>query len=355
LLIVVNMFLTGFDATTLNTLWVDKNLRLHGLLQAFSRTNRILNSIKTFGNIVCFRNLEKATNESIALFGDKEAGGIVLLKSYKEYYNGYETENGKVIKGYEELVAELLQKYPILPSPYGEGLGVRLGEQAQKDFIKLYGGILKIKNILSSFDEFAGNEILNERDVQDYHSMYINLYNEFRGKNKGDSENVNDDIVFEMELIKQVEINIDYILELIRKYHEGHLQDKEIVITISKAIDSSMELRNKKDLIVHFVASLTPATSVNDDWQKFVSQKQKEELNRIIADENLNKEETEKFVKNAFRDGFISETGTAITKLLPPLNPFAPNNQYASKKASVIERLKQFFERFFGIVNNENM
>ncbi len=347
LLIVVNMFLTGFDATTLNTLWVDKNLRLHGLLQAYSRTNRILNSIKTFGNIVCFRNLEKATNESIALFGDKEAGGVVLLKSYKEYYSGYETENGKEIKGYEELVAELLQKYPI-----GEQI---IGEQAQKEFIKLYGGILKVKNILSTFDEFAGNEILTERDVQDYHSMYINLYNEFRGKNKGDSENVNDDIVFEMELIKQVEINIDYILELIRKYHEGHLQDKEIVVTIGKAIDSSVELRNKKDLIEQFVASLTPEASVDDDWQKFVSEKQKEELHRIIADENLNKEETEKFVKNAFRDGFIPETGTAITKLLPPLNPFAPNNQYASKKASVIERLKQFFERFFGIVNNENM
>ena len=358
LLIVVNMFLTGFDATTLNTLWVDKNLRLHGLLQAYSRTNRILNSIKTFGNIVCFRNLEKATNESIALFGDKEAGGVVLLKSYSDYYNGYETEEGKKIKGYEELIAELLYKYPL------EGHSERseeslttngniiISEQAQKEFIKLYGGILKIKNILSAFDEFAGNEILTERDVQDYHSMYINLYNEFRGKNKGDSENVNDDIVFEMELIKQVEINIDYILELIRKYHEGHLQDKEIVITIGKAIDSSVELRNKKDLIVQFVSSLTPATNIDDDWQKFVSEKQKEELNRIIADENLKKEETEKFIQNAFRDGFIPETGMAITEILPPLNPFAPNNQYATKKQTVIEKLKQFLDRFFGVINN---
>jgi len=182
--------------------------------------------------------------------------------------------------------------------------------------------------------------------------MYINLYNEFRGKNKGDSENVNDDIVFEMELIKQVEINIDYILELIRKYHEGHLQDKEIVITIGKAIDASVELRNKKDLIVQFVNSLTPEASIDNDWQQFVSGKQKEELNRIIADENLNKEETEKFVKNAFRDGFIPETGTAITKLLPPLNPFAPDNQYSTKKTAIIEKLKQFFERFWGVINN---
>ena len=344
LLIVVNMFLTGFDATTLNTLWVDKNLRLHGLLQAYSRTNRILNTIKTFGNIVCFRNLEQATNESIALFGDKEAGGIVLLKAYSDYYCGYMTHDGKKVKGYEELIAELIQKYPI-----GEPI---IGEKAQKEFIKLYGSILKVKNILYSFDEFTGNEILSDRDVQDYHSMYINLYNEFRKIPKGDSENINDDIVFEMELIKQVEINIDYILELIRKYHASHLQDKEIVISISKAIDSSMELRNKKDLIERFINSLTPNTSVDDDWQKFVSERQKGELERIIADENLNREETEIFMKNAFKDGFILETGTAITKLLPPLDPFAPNKQYAIKKASVIERLKQFFERFFGIVNN---
>jgi type I restriction enzyme R subunit len=341
LLIVVNMFLTGFDATTLNTLWVDKNLRLHGLLQAYSRTNRILNSIKTFGNIVCFRNLEQATNESIALFGDKEAGGVVLLKSYNDYYYGYKDEKGKSVRGYEELIAELVQKYPVD--------GQISGEQAQKEFIKLYGGILKVRNILSSFDEFAGNGILTERDIQDYHSIYIDLYNEFRNKTKGDSENVNDDIVFEMELIKQVEINIDYILELIRKYHESHLQDKEIIVSIGKAIDSSMELRNKKDLIEQFIVSLTPATDVDDDWRKYVDEKKIEELNRIIADENLNKVETEVFMKNAFRDGFVSETGTAITKLLPPLDPFAPNNQYTEKKMTVIKKLKSFLNRFLGI------
>jgi type I restriction enzyme R subunit len=346
LLIVVNMFLTGFDATTLNTLWVDKNLRLHGLLQAYSRTNRILNSIKTYGNIVCFRNLEQATNESIALFGDKEAGGVVLLKSYNDYYYGYESEDGKKHKGYEELIASLLQKYPI-----GEQI---ISEKAQKEFIKLYGGILKVKNILSSFDEFAGNEILSEHDVQDYHSIYIDIYNEFRNRNRVDSENVNDDIVFEIELIKQVEINIDYILELIRKYHESHLQNKEIVVSIGKAIDSSIELRNKKDLIEQFIASLTPATNVDYDWRKYVDEKKIEELNRIIADENLNPKETETFVKNAFRDGFISETGTAITKLLPPLNPFAPDNQYTAKKQTVIEKLKSFLERFLGIASSIN-
>jgi len=244
LLIVVNMFLTGFDATTLNTLWVDKNLRLHGLLQAYSRTNRILNSVKTFGNIVCFRNLEKATNESIALFGDKEAGGIVLLKTFDEYYNGYKVGE-KTYPGYVSLITELSDKFPV-----GEQI---IGEQNQKAFIRLYGSILKAKNILTTFDEFAGREILSERDVQDYHSMYINLYHDFRNRNTGDAENVNDDIVFEMELIKQVEINIDYILELIRKYHEGHLKDKQIIISINKAIDSSVELRNKKDLIEKFI------------------------------------------------------------------------------------------------------
>jgi type I restriction enzyme R subunit len=347
LLIVVNMFLTGFDATTLNTLWVDKNLRLHGLLQAYSRTNRILNSIKTFGNIVCFRNLEQATNDSIALFGDKEAGGVVLLKSYSDYYYGYESEDGKKHCGYAALVATLIQKYPI-----GKQMA---SEQAQKEFIKLYGEILKVKNILSAFDEFAGSEILSERDVQDYHSVYIDLYSEFRKKGRRDSENVNDDIVFEMELIKQVEVNIGYILELVRKYHESRLQDKKIVESIGKTVDSSLELRNKKDLIEQFLELLTPEASVDDGWQKFVSEKQKEELNRIITEENLDKEETERFVKNAFRDGFITETGTAVARLLPPLDPFAPDNQYAAKKQAVIEKLKLFLDRFWGIASVEQL
>ena len=340
LLIVVNMFLTGFDATTLNTLWVDKNLRLHGLLQAYSRTNRILNTVKTFGNIVCFRNLEKATNESIALFGDKEAGGIVLLKTYDEYYNGYK-KGDKDIPGYADLVDDLQEKFPV-----GEQI---IGEQNQKEFIKLYSAILKVKNILSTFDEFSGNEILSERDVQDYHSMYINLYNDFRGKSKGDNENVNDDIVFEMELIKQVEINIDYILALIKKYHEGHLKDKEIVISISKAIDSSVELRNKKELIEQFIDSLTPSTNVDDDWHSFVDAKKVEELDQIINDENLDKEETYKFITNAFRDGYVQSTGTALSKVLPPVSRFTPTGDRTKKRESVLEKLSSFFNKFWDI------
>ncbi len=342
LLIVVNMFLTGFDATTLNTLWVDKNLRLHGLLQAYSRTNRILNSVKTFGNIVCFRNLEKATNESIALFGDKEAGGIVLLKTFDEYYNGY-NDGKKDIPGYVSLIDELITKYPV-----SEPI---IGEQNQKSFIKLYGAILKAKNILSAFDEFTGKEILSDRDVQDYHSMYINLYHEFRNKKTGNAENVNDDIVFEMELIKQIEINIDYIIELITKYHESHIKDKEIRISISKAIDSSVELRNKKDLIEKFIISLTPGSDVSDDWHNFIEEQKNEELNQIIQDENLDKDETYKFIKNAFRDGYVQTTGTSLAKILPPVSRFSPSGERSQKRETVIEKISAFFNRFWDISN----
>lgn len=340
LLIVVNMFLTGFDATTLNTLWVDKNLRMHGLLQAYSRTNRILNSVKSFGNIVCFRNLEDATNKSLALFGNKEARGIVLLKTYAEYYNGY-NDGKKDIPGYYELVHILLEKFPI-------GIHI-IGEESKKEFIKLYGNILKLLNILKSFDEFEGNEILSERDFQDYHSMYIELYNEFRNLGRGDSENVNDDIVFEMELIKQVEINIDYILMLIRKYRDSHLQDKEMAINISKAIDSSVDLRNKKELIEKFVASLTPASEVDDEWHAYVKQQKKAELDQIILEESLKELETYNFINNAFKNGEIQSAGTAFANILPPVSRFTPTGDRMRKKESVLEKLMAYFDRYFNI------
>ena len=340
ILIVVNMFLTGFDATTLNTLWVDKNLRLHGLLQAFSRTNRILNSVKTFGNIVCFRNLEKATNESIALFGDKEASGIVLLKAYNDYYYGYK-DGEKQIRGYESLVHELQERFPV-----GERI---LGEQNQKDFVRLYGAILRVRNILTTFDEFIGNEILTERDVQDYHSAYIDIYNDFRKSKEKEKENVNDDVVFEMELIKQVDINIDYILSLIKKYHEDHTKNKELLLDINKAIDSSVELRNKKDLINQFIASLDIHSVVNDDWQKFVEGKKVEELEQIISSENLDHDATYTFIKNAFRNGNVATTGTSITKILPPVSRFTPTGERTLKREGVLDKLTRFFERFFNI------
>ena len=278
LLIVVNMFLTGFDATTLNTLWVDKNLKMHGLIQAFSRTNRILNSVKTYGNIVCFRNLQKATDDAIALFGDREASGVVLLKGYDAYYDGYE-ENGKAIPGYRDLIDELSSDFPL-----GQPI---TGEQKQKDFIKLYGNILRLKNILSAFDQFAGNEILPERDFQDYQSVYLDLYQAYRPKTDGDKENINDDITFEIELIRQVEINIDYILMLVMKYHESNCKDKSILGSIDRAIDSSIQLRSKKALIHGFINTVNAATDVDRDWQSYVQQQKQQELEQIIAEEKL--------------------------------------------------------------------
>lgn len=340
LLIVVNMFLTGFDATTLNTLWVDKNLKQHGLIQAYSRTNRILNSVKTYGNIVCFRNLQDATNDAIALFGDKNATGIVLLKSYEDYYYGYEDDNGKKQIGYEERIAMLLQKYP---------LGVQIvGEKAEKDFIVSIGNILRLRNILSSFDKFAGNEILSERDFQDYTGMYVDLYQKYKQKDDGEKESIKDDIVFEMELVKQVEVNIDYILMLVAKYHQSNCEDKEILGTIDKAIKSSLALRSKKELIDGFISKINADTNVMDDWGKFVKEQKEIDLKKIINDENLNEEETRKFIDNAFRDGQVKTNGTDIEKILPPMRRFGGGNR-AEKKENIIVKVKKFFEKYFGL------
>jgi len=279
LLVVVNMFLTGFDATTLNTLWVDKNLRLHGLLQAFSRTNRILNSVKTYGNIVCFRNLQKETDEAIALFGDKDAGSIVLLKDYDSYYHGYNDEHGKHQPGYTELIEELRSKFPL-----GQAI---TGEARQKEFIKLYGAILRLKNILTAFDNFEGNEILAERDLQDYLSVYIDLYQEFSKAKENEKEKINDDIVFEIELIKQIEINIDYILMLVAKYHASNCKDKSILVSIDKAIGSSTQLRSKRELIKNFIETINASTNVDEDWRAFVLKQKEADLNEIVGEENL--------------------------------------------------------------------
>ena len=345
ILIVANMFLTGFDAKTLNTLWVDKNLKWHGLIQAFSRTNRILNSVKTYGNIVSFRNLEDRLNEALAKFGDENARGVVLLKPYEDYFNGYNDENGKKFEGYKELVEKMKSMF----NP-GE---LPLGESAQKEYIKLYGAILKVTNILSSFDQFKEDELLTERDKQDYHSIYIDLYNEFRNKAKHDKKDVTDDIVFEMELIKSIEVNIDYILGLVKKYHESNMQDKEILITINKAIMSSPDLRNKKDLILAFINSLDANSDVYSDFEEFMNSKKKEELDKIISDENLNSEETYKFIKKSFEQGRVETNGTEISAMLPPMSMFSKDNNRQIKKNNVIDRLVEFFDKFFTISSNK--
>jgi len=334
LVIVVNMFLTGFDATTLNTLWVDKNLKAHGLIQAYSRTNRILNSVKTYGNIVSFRNLEDATNDALALFGNKDAKGIVLLKPYAEYY-----------KEYQKRIEELIEKFPL-----GQAI---VGEAAQKAFIKLFGSILRLKNILTAFDDFAGNEILSQRDFQDYQSLYLNLYAEFRSASEAEKESINDDVVFEIELIKQVEINVDYILMLVEQYlkKKGTGEDKEIRANIERAVNASPSLRNKKDLIEQFVEAVSTKGKVDAQWQAFVVAKKAEELERIIQDENLNAEEARAFIDNAFRDGAIPTAGTAITKILPPVSRFSKDNGHGRKKQTVLDKLAAFFERYFGLVS----
>ena len=341
LLIVVNMFLTGFDATTLNTLWVDKNLKAHGLIQAFSRTNRILNSIKTFGNIVCFRNLQKRVDYAISLFGDKDASGIVLLKPFKDYYEGYIGADGKRHDGYVDMVNHLETDFPLSEPQI-------IGEQNQKRFIALFGAILRMRNLLSSFDDFQGNEVLNDYDLQDYLSRYQDLRDVWRDKQKHEGTDITDDIVFEVELIRQIEINIDYILMLVKKYHDTHCEDKSVLIDIRKAVDASSELRSKKDLIERFIAGVNDVEDVMAEWHDFIAQGREKELVAIIQSAKLKEAETRKFIENAFRDGEIKTTGTDIDSIMPPTSRFGGGNR-AAKKQTIIEKLKGFFERFFGI------
>ena len=340
LLIVVNMFLTGFDATTLNTLWVDKNLRMHGLIQAFSRTNRILNAIKTFGNIVCFRNLQKRVDSAISLFGDKNASGIVLLQPFKDYYEGFDDDSGKHHDGYVEMIGRLETEFP-LSEPRIEG------EQNQKDFIMLFGAILRMRNLLSSFDEFQGNEKISDRDMQDYLGRYQDLRDEWKPKHEKGTD-ITDDIVFEVELLRQIEINIDYILMMVKKYHDSHGEDKTVLVDIRKAVDSSPELRSKKDLIENFIAGVNDVEDVMAEWHRFIEAEREKELAAIIQSEKLKEAETRRFIANAFRDGEIKTTGTDIDGIMPPTSRFGGGNR-AVKKQGIIEKLKAFFERFFGI------
>ena len=342
LLIVVNMFLTGFDATTLNTLWVDKNLKMHGLIQAFSRTNRILNSVKTFGNIVCFRNLQKRVDDAIRLFGDRDAGGIVLLHSFKDYYNGFEDSKGKWNPGYVSMLEEIKEKFPLTEPRI-------TGEKNQKEFIMLFGALLRMRNLLVSFDDFVGKEMISERDLQDYLGRYQDLRDEWKQKRpKGESVDITDDVVFEVELIKQIEINIDYILMLVKKYHDENCVDKEVLVTIRKAIDASPELRSKKQLIENFIAGINEVDDVMSGWQEYVVQQREDDLKAIITEEKLKEEETRAFMENAFREGEVKTVGTDIDKLMPPFSRFGGGKR-AVKKQGIIEKLKNFFEKYFGI------
>ena len=327
MVIVVNMFLTGFDATTLNTLWVDKDLRDHGLIQAFSRTNRILNSVKTYGNIVCFRNLEDRVNHAISLFGDADAGGIVLLKPYAEY-----------LAEYRDRLAQLYDRFPL-----GQ---VILGEEAEKAFIRLFGAILRLRNVLTAFDDFTQDDPLPARDEQDWRSVYTGLHQKWRG-GKQEAAIINDDLVFEIELLKQVDINIDYILMLVQKYHDTNCTDKLIIADVERAINASYDLRNKRDLIERFIDGLTQSEDVTADWKRYIAEQREKELSAIIKEEVLDDAATRAFLAKAFAEGEVQETGTEVTQLMTRKpSRFAPASAYADMKARITQKLKAFFERF---------
>lgn len=365
-LIVVNMFLTGFDATTLNTLWVDKNLRMHGLIQAFSRTNRILNSVKTFGNIVCFRDLSYRVDEAVSLFGDKDAQGIVLCPTFEQIYNGYVDAKGIERCGYSDLVNELMEKYPL------QGFNI-VGEENQKKFISLFGNILRLRNMLKAFDQFEGNEIIKERDMQDYLGHYQDLHEEWKRKEqKGDIANITDDVVFEMELVRQVEVNIDYILMLVERYHSKHCKDKNVLASIRVAVDSSPQLRSKKKLIEGFIAQLNEKElgklvdsegnitvydsngnklSIVDCWSEYVEQKYNHDLAQLVQSEGLNDSLTRKFMEKSFSAGEVSELGTDINDLMPRMSRFgAAAIARAEKKSRIVESMRNMFNEFVGLI-----
>ena len=263
------------------------------------------------------------------------------MKGYKDYYYGYTDKDGKLKPGYILLVQDLQDKFPLSESTI-------LGEKAKKEFISLFGAVLRMRNLLSSFDEFAGNEILTDRDIQDYTGRYIDLRDEFVKEDK-DKENINDDVVFEVELIKQIEINIDYILMLVKKYHDSHQADKEVLISIQKAIDSSFELRSKKQLIETFIDGINDVDDVMIEWRSFVAEEKERQLTAIIEEEKLKPEETRQFVEYSFRDGSMKTTGTDIDKIMPPVSRFGGGRE--KKKQGVIAKLLAFFERFFGLGN----
>ena len=365
ILIVVGMFLTGFDAKTLNTLWVDKNLKMHGLLQAFSRTNRILNAVKNCGNIVCFRNLEEATNKCLGLFGDKDASGIVLMRPFDDYYNGYDEmqKNGQMkhYPGYVELVQQLLEKFPL------NKLKDLASEKERKEFIKLMGAVLKMQNLLTSFDEFTIDKVMvneelnfNEFKMQDYlgwYNSHYEIYKKEKAEQGGKSETIDDEVVYELELVKQVSIGIDYILALVAQYHESNCQDASIRVKIEKALDASPDLKDKKELVERFIERQTPdSINVLDKWEEYIIEQRKKELEQIITDENLKHDETVKFMQQSFEDEYVTTSGLAVTNILPPMPIFgAGAGKRAEKKKTVIEKLEAFFKKYFNLIESNNI
>lgn len=383
LLIVVGMFLTGFDAPRLNTLFVDKNLRYHGLMQAFSRTNRIYDATKSFGNIVTFRDLEQATIDAITLFGDKNTKNVVLEKSYDEYMDGYtDQQTGEARRGYVEVVQELNARFPVPDNI--------VTETDKKEFAKLFGEYLRVENILQNYDEFTAlkqlqmvnlndetavaefkekfhlsdedffaiqnTPILPERMVQDYRSTYNDIRDWRRQQKESEQQNQSqidwDDVVFEVDLLKSQEINLDYILGLIFE-HNQQAQDKTAIVNeIRRLIRSSLEHRAKESLIVDFINQtdfdeLPDKAGVIESFYQYAQDKQKKEANELISDENLNREAALRYIAASLKRGYASENGTGLNEILPKMSPLNP--EYLTKKQSVFQKIAHFMERFKGV------
>lgn len=355
LLIVVGMFLTGFDAPTMNTLFVDKNLRYHGLIQAFSRTNRILNKMKAFGNIVCFRNLEKATKDAIKLFGDENSINVIIERSYDDYINGFTDEDtGVVFKGYKELCEEIIEKFP-------DPTEIKL-EKDKKEFVKLFGEILKRENILRNYDEFSSFEkIITERLKQDMKSVYIWIKDESvsqdpsagdRGKGGNDEKIDLSDVEFHIDLLKTEEVNLDYILALIlEKAKEQGTNNETLKEEIRRLIRSSLGTRAKEELIIEFInrTDLTKFDKNEDILEAFYSYakiEKEHKINELISEENL-KEQSKKFIEKSISRGYVAQGGTELDDVLPPVGRRGGGRE--AKKQSVISKLKDIVKVFVGI------
>lgn len=383
LIIVVGMFLTGFDAPTLNTLFVDKNLRYHGLMQAFSRTNRIYNATKTFGNIVTFRNLEQATIDAITLFGDKNTKNVVLEKSYKEYLEGFtDLLTGQARRGYIDVVQDLNSRFPE-PDEIAT-------EKDKKEFVKLFGEYLRVENILQNYDEFNNLkalqaidtsdpevvqafkeahfvtdedmaimqtiEVLPERIIQDYRSTYNDIRDWLRrersSKEAEESTIDWDDVVFEIDLLKSQEINLDYILELIFEHNKKTKNKAELIEEVRRVIRASIGNRAKESLVVDFINetnldNIADKASIIDSFFQFAQRKQKVEATEIIEDESLNEEAAKRYIANSLKKEFASENGTELNAILPKMSPLNP--QYHTKKQSVFQKISAFVEKFKGV------
>ncbi len=383
LLIVVGMFLTGFDAPTLNTLFVDKNLRYHGLIQAYSRTNRIVDATKTFGNIVSFRDLEQATVDAITLFGDKNTKNVVLEKSYQEYMQGFtDVATGEARRGYLEVVTELEQRFP-KPDEI-------VKEKDKKDFAKLFGEYLRVENVLQNYDEFAGLKALQsldmtdptaieafkakhylsdddlaamqtikvpaERIIQDYRSTYNDIRDWLRREKSGtekDSSSIDwDDVVFEVDLLKSQEINLDYILELIFENHKK-LKDKAALLEeVRRLIRASLGSRAKESLVVDFINqtnldSILDKASIIEAFFSFAQAEQQREAEELISAEKLNVEAAKRYITASLKREYASENGTELNAILPKMSPLNP--EYLSKKQSVFQKMAAFVEKFKGV------